>query len=79
MILAGSSALQKVKNFSRRSKGSISHRFEDVLKILPYCDTVKFFDNNNGFVLVAEYRNGQILPVGMYRPTWLNQLMEQSN
>ena len=28
-----------------------SHRFEDVLKVLPYCDEAKFFDNDNGFVL----------------------------
>lgn len=58
-------------------KARFSHRFEDVLKILPYCDEAKFFDNDNGFVLVAEYRNGQILPVGTYRPMWLSQLMEQ--
>ena len=58
-------------------KARFSHRFEDVLKILPYCDEAKFFDNDNGFVLVAEYRNGQILPVGTYRPMWLSHLMEQ--
>ena len=45
-----------------------SHRF----------DEAKFFDNDNGFVLVAEYRNGQILPVGTYRPAWLSQLLIQS-
>lgn len=55
-----------------------SHRFEDVLKVLPYCDEAKFFDNDNGFVLVAEYRNGQILPFGTYRPAWLSQLLIQS-
>lgn len=53
-----------------------SHRFEDVLKILPYCDEAKFFDNDNGFVLVGEYYSGQILPVGTYRPTWLSQLLQ---
>ena len=51
------------------------HRFEDILKVLPYCDEAKFFDNDNGFVLVAEYRNGQILPVGAYQPQWLKQLI----
>ena len=43
------------------------------------CHTVtrqSFLDNNNGFVLVAEYRNGQLLPVGNYRPQWLCQLIE---
>ena len=53
-----------------------AHRFADVAKILPYCDEAKFFDNNNGFVLVAEYRNGQLLPVGSYCPDWLRQLLD---
>ena len=26
--------------------------------VLPYCDEATFFDNDNGFVAVAEYRNG---------------------
>ena len=56
-------------------KARFSHRFEDVLKVLPYCDEAKFFDNNNGFVLVAEYRNGQILPIVNYRPEWLDKLL----
>ena len=55
-----------------------SHRFEDVLKILPYCDEAKFFDNDNGFVLVAEYRNGEILPVGGNKPLWLASLLEKA-
>ena len=51
------------------------HRFEDVVKLLPYCDEAKFFDYNNGFVLVAEYRNGELLPVGDPRPDWLLKLI----
>lgn len=54
-----------------------AHRFADVLKILPYCDEAKSFDNDNGFVLVAEYRNGQLLPIGTCRPLWLEQLLEK--
>ena len=41
-----------------------SHRFEDVLKVLPYCDEAKFFDNDNGFVLVAEFLLERIGPHG---------------
>lgn len=55
-----------------------AHRFEDVRKVLPYCDEAKFFDNDNGFVLVAEYRNGEILPLGNRRPAWLRRLMESA-
>ena len=46
------------------------------MKVLPYCDEAKFFDNDNGFVLVAVYRNGQILPVGEALPVWLTQLLQ---
>ena len=51
-----------------------SHRFADVAKILPYCDEAKFFDNDNGFVLVAEWRNGELLTIGDRRPAWLAEL-----
>lgn len=49
-------------------------RFEDLARILPYCDEVRFYDNENGFVYVGEYRNGQIFTVGDYTPDWLNGL-----
>ena len=51
-------------------------RFTDVLRVLPYCDEARFFDNDNGFVEVAEYRNGEILPIGSKRPAWLVELMQ---
>lgn len=53
-----------------------SHRFADVAKILPYCTKARFYDNENGFRLVAEYRSGQIVPMGDYRPNWLVKLIE---
>ena len=53
-----------------------SKRFEDLLTILPYCNKATFYDNDNGFVKVAEYRNGELLPMGNYRPKWLLDLME---
>ena len=79
-------SLRRIKNRVERGGHDIpakdvqdrfAHRFTDVAKVLPYCDEAKFFDNNNGFVLVAEYRNGQLLPVGNYRPQWLCQLIER--
>lgn len=54
-----------------------AHRFDDIIEILPYCDEAKFYDNYNGFVLVAEYRNDRLLPVGLYQPQWLSQLLER--
>ena len=50
-------------------------RFDSVIRILPYCDEAVFFDNENGFVAVAEYLNGEIIPRGDYRPAWLCELM----
>ena len=50
-------------------------RFADVLRILPYCDEARFFDNDNGFVEVAEYRNGELIPRVSTPPRWLLELM----
>lgn len=63
---------------SRDVEACFSHRFSNVLKILSYCDEAKFFDNDNGFVLVGEYYSGQILPVGTYQPAWFSELLEAS-
>ena len=49
-------------------------RWEAVKKILPYCDEAEFYDNDNGFVKVAEYRNGELLPIGTRCPAGLAQL-----
>ena len=51
-------------------------RWEAVAKVLPYCDEAKFYDNDNGFVLVAEYRNGELRTVGSVIPGWLKELRE---
>ena len=52
-------------------------RFTDVLWVLPYCDEALFFDNDNGFVEVAEYRNGELTPRVSTPPRWLLELMER--
>ena len=51
-------------------------RWEAVSKVLPYCDEAEFYDNDNGFVLVAEYRNGEIRTIGSRRPQWLMELIQ---
>ena len=53
-------------------------RFEDLLEVLPYCNEATFYDNNNGFVTVAKYKNGEIQPIGE-SPNWLKELMEKLN
>lgn len=51
-------------------------RWEAVEKVLPYCDTAEFYDNDNGFRLVAEYRNGELLLVGENTPRWILELRD---
>lgn len=76
--------LSRIENRVKRGGHDIPHedvirrfsgRWEAVKKVLPYCDEAEFYDNDNGFVKVAEYRGGQIRPVGDYRPQWLCQLL----
>ena len=56
---------------SRRFQG----RWEAVAKVLPYCDEAEFYDNNNGFVKVAEYRNGELRRIGNNTCTWIDELI----
>ena len=51
-----------------------SGRWDAVAKVLPYCDEAEFYDNDNGFVKVAEYSNGELRTVGNRIPNWLSEL-----
>ena len=51
-------------------------RFADLVKLLPYCDEVRLFDNENGFVEVGEYSNGELICKGEYKPAWLCELKQ---
>ena len=53
-----------------------SKRFEDLLVILPYCNEATFYDNDNGFVTVAKYKNGELQTIGQNSPKWLLELIE---
>ena len=50
-------------------------RFDDLLAVLPYCNEATFYDNDNGFVTVAKYKNGELQPIGQNHPLWLAELM----
>ncbi len=75
--------LARIENRVRRGGHSIREedvtrrfagRWAAVARVLPYCDEAVFFDNDNGFVEVAEYRNGELIPKGTLRPDWLTEL-----
>lgn len=78
-------SLARIENRVRRGGHNISDddvnrrfagRWEAVSKVLPYCDEAEFYDNDNGFVKVAEYRNGELRTVGNRCPKWLNDLQQ---
>ena len=52
------------------------NRFDSLKRIVPLCDEVIFYDNENGFAAVAEYRNGEVLQIGNRKPEWLAELMK---
>lgn len=54
----------------RRYKG----RFQAFQRVVPYCDEITFYDNENGFVKVAELVNGIFRYTNGYRPAWLTEL-----
>ena len=49
-------------------------RFAALAAVLPYCTKATVYDNGNGFRAVAEYRNGELLPIGSFSPAWLDEL-----
>jgi len=54
-------------------------RFDDLLTVLPYCNEATFYDNDNGFVTVAKYKNGELQTIGHSQPLWLKELIEKMN
>ncbi|MCL2086590.1 MAG: hypothetical protein FWH05_03240 [Oscillospiraceae bacterium] len=51
-------------------------RFESLINVLPYCDEAVFYDNENGFVEVGEYKNGELITKGSDFPEWLEVLQK---
>ena len=51
-------------------------RWEALRAVLPFCDEAAFYDNDNGFVEVAAYRNGELILEGERRPRWIVELAE---
>ena len=49
-------------------------RFEDLVKVLPYCNEVRFFDNENGFAEKGEFKNGSLTIKTEQVPKWLKEL-----
>lgn len=78
-------SLLRIQNRVRRGGHNIpnddvsrrfSSRWDALAKVLPYCDEAEFYDNDNGFVKVAEYRNGEFRTVGSRIPNWILELQD---
>ncbi len=55
-------------------KRRFNKRFEDLISVLPYCNEVKLYDNENGFAEKAEYKNGTLIIKSSDIPEWLRGL-----
>ena len=50
------------------------NRFRSLKNIIPLCDKVVFYDNENGFVKVAEINNNRFSFSNGYRPDWIKEV-----
>lgn len=58
------------------AKRRFEKRFDDLMAVLPYCSEAEFWDNENGFVKVGEYRNGILTVYDGIAPEWLRELKQ---
>ena len=52
------------------------NRLEALKRVMPLCDEVIFYDNENGFVKVAEIKNNTFRYTNGYRPAWIRKVEE---
>ena len=56
-----------------------ARRFDVLIDILPYCNEAKFYDNENGFEMIAEYQNGDFMRISGEMPGWVWEMEKQYN
>lgn len=52
-------------------KRRFDRRIKSLESVLPLCDEVIFYDNENGFVKVAEIKNNKFQYSNGYKPQWI--------
>lgn len=55
------------------------NRYSSIKDVLCYCDEVHFYDNENGFVKVAEIKNNVFRYFSDYKPIWITELQQEIN
>ncbi len=51
-------------------------RLADLKAVLPYCNEAYFYDNENGFNEVGEYKNGEVIPKGITFYQWFDDVIK---
>lgn len=83
-----SESLERIANRVRKGGHDIpkddvlkrfEHRFENLERILPYCDIAYFYDNFNGYKEVGMYKNGEIISQGDEQPDWMKELISRQS
>ena len=69
----------KLKRYKNAVSKRFDKRFDDLLAVLSHCNKATFYDNDNGFITVAKYKNGELLTVGAKIPMWLTELIAKMN
>lgn len=73
-------SLQRIANRVRKGghnipSDDVKRRFENRInslgEVIPLCDEVIFYDNENGFVKVAEIKNNRFQYSNGYKPDWI--------
>ncbi len=54
-----------------------NNRIQALENVIPLCDKAIFYDNENGFVKVAEMRNHKFLYTNGLRPEWLCEIKDK--
>lgn len=54
-------------------------RVDALAAVIPYCDDAVFFDNDNGFIEVGRYRNGEITISVDNPPRWIIEIKHAVN
>ena len=82
-ISGSEESLTRIANRVRKGGHDIPHdnvvrryetRFDDLIKVLDFCNEAVFFDNENGFVEVGEYKNGRLIINENIAPRWIKEL-----
>lgn len=54
-------------------------RISSLSRVIPLCDEVIFYDNENGFIKVAEIKNNKFQYFNGYKPKWLVEYQNALN